>query len=237
MQRAWYGEDRAFQEDFRDPDLSFLKKWQIRELVSLAAEGIAFSVSSRDSYDSDSAYSEGSTVSADTSVDGGSDTEQEKTSIAAYNSRDPEDFQDHMQKFMHDFAWYMENDLVSSEFETYEVSIGSAGNSNWTWCMLLWVDFARSALSDDDKRSKWLDACKNEPSQERLLALLTSCLISVPTLRLWRRDVFEDKQCNKQHAAGIYFTSLLVEEHLKGDGDMLTKWTNQVERSDRGCGV
>ena len=79
-------------------------------------------------------------------------------------------------------------------------------------------------------RKKWLDACKAGPSQETLLDLLTSCLISAPELGVWKRDDFEGQGCNKQNAAGIFLTCLLVQMHLKGDTEKKMRWADQVEQ-------
>ena len=47
----------------------------------------------------------------------------------------------------------------------------------------------------------------------------------------WARDVFEGLECRKQHAAGIFVTSMMISDHLHGKPDVKLKWENQVERS------
>ena len=95
--------------------------------------------------------------------------------------------------------------------------------------MLLWIRFAHSTLQHDVNRHKWLDACNHDPSQDKLLSSLSECLMSCS--RRWGRDVFEGLECEKQHAAGIFVTCMMICDHLHGKPDVKLKWENQVERS------
>jgi tetratricopeptide (TPR) repeat protein len=89
------------------------------------------------------------------------------------------DFQEHMAGFVRDFLACMEAGVeADDEWNTYDVDLGNTGTRRWTWCMLLWVRFARDASGqlDESVLSNWLDACNTRHSQDRLLDLLTSCL-------------------------------------------------------------
>ena len=112
------------KEDFNETDLNFLKPWQKRKILRLAAGSTALAISSRDDYGSDSAHSEAST---ENSVDGGSEAEDEPTHtvVAIKHPGDPEDFQGHMSGFIHDFLDYMTEDSAADpEWETYDINIG-----------------------------------------------------------------------------------------------------------------
>ena len=95
--------------------------------------------------------------------------------------------------------------------------------------MLLWMRFAHNTLRDEIGRRRWRDACNHDPSQDNLLSALSECLMS--TSCLWGREVFEGLECRKQHAAGIFVTSMMICDHLHGSPDVKLKWENEVDRS------
>ena len=210
------------EEDFNDTNLHFLQPWQKRKLLGLTARSTALAVSSRDGYDSDSL----SCSAVDGfSVDGGSDGGE----VVAMKYRgDHENFQRHMGGFIHDFLGYMTVDATADpEWETYDINIKGQGNRKWTWCMLLWIRFVHDSLRDEVGCRMWLDACNDDPNEDKLLSTFNEIL----NLCRLGRDDFEGLECRKQHAAGIFVTSMMVCDHLRGNPDEKLQWEKQVERS------
>jgi hypothetical protein len=168
-------------EDLEDPDLSFMKRWQKQELMELVQGITAVSASLRDSSLDDSIRSGADTVSdgGDTTSESGDDADLSVDTVLAKHPGNPAGFQEHMSGFICDFLACMEAGVeADDEWNTYDVDLGNTGTRRWTWCMLLWVRFARDASGqlDESVLSNWLDACNTRHSQDRLLDLLTSCL-------------------------------------------------------------
>ena len=148
--------------------------------------------------------------------------------VAIKHPGDHEDFQRHMGGFIHDFLGYMTVDATADpEWETYDINIKGQGNRKWTWCMLLWIRFVHDSLRDEVGCRMWLDACNDDPNEDKLLSTFNEIL----NLCRLGRDDFEGLECRKQHAAGIFVTSMMVCDHLRGNPDEKLQWEKQVERS------
>jgi hypothetical protein len=94
--------------------------------------------------------------------------------------------------------------------------------------MLLWTCFANKAYFDEHSRRQWLDCIKN-PAQDRLLAMLDSCLKQTNTRhKLWSRADFERLRCSKPFATAIFITDSMVQHHLKGHAASLGLWQTDI---------
>jgi hypothetical protein len=85
--------------------------------------------------------------------------------------------------------------------------------------MLLWTDFAQSkdATLDNSLRDKWLEVSK-EPDQVVFLSTLTEWLMHPATTHPhWTLIDFKSCKCQKDNAAGIFFTDRLVQHALHGN--------------------
>jgi hypothetical protein len=179
---------------------SFLTRFHKQKLMKLALSKTAASASL---LDDDSARSTAATASegGDTTSESGDDADLSFDTVLAKHPDDPARFQEHMSGFICDFLACMEAGVeADDEWNTYDVDLGNTGTRRWTWCMLLWVRFARDASRqlDESLRSNWLVTCNTRHSQDRFLELLTSCLLSSTTPgHLWSRDTFESLECKK----------------------------------------
>ena len=95
-----------------------------------------------------------------------------------------------MQTFINDFETFRHFVDVDENGETFTVSLGDANSDcKWTMCMVLWIHFAATAKLGDSLRAEWLIKCKDKPSQDTLLSVLSSCLRDRSTTHeLWNRE-------------------------------------------------
>ena len=192
------------KEDFDDPGLSFLKRWERSKLMRLAVEATAHVLSPDES-----------TLSgADTASEGGdSESECDDNShsevVAIKHLGDLSNFQEHMRGFVHDFLEFMT--LTEPDRGTESFSIPLAGSAHvlhhaWTFCMLVWLKFAAEADLDRTLRDQWLKGIKTS-GESTLLAQLDLCLMRPSTThRRWERAEFHALSCCKQNAAAIFVT-------------------------------
>jgi hypothetical protein len=150
--------------------------------------------------------------------------------IAARNIHDCAEFQEHMRRFIQDFQqwkWLVE---MNPEQGTYDIALGDAGSSKWTICMLVWIGFAQSidAKLEKSLRDKWLEVTK-KPDQDLFLSTLTDCLMHPATTHpLWRLPDFKSCTCQKDNAAGIFFTDRFVQHALRGNEELNERWIKEV---------
>jgi hypothetical protein len=80
-------------------------------------------------------------------------------------------------------------------------------------------------------RGKWRE-CITFPSQDRLLAMLDSCLQQESTShKWWTRAEFKRLGCNKPFAAAIFVTETMVQQSLKGHKESGLAWQQDVVKS------
>ena len=95
------------QEDFDDPELSFLKRWQKQKLMKLAMGSMSHCLSGSET-----------DLSGDETKSEGGDSESEcpdksdSEVVAMKHSGDPGDFQEHMRCFIEDFLGVDGNILI-----------------------------------------------------------------------------------------------------------------------------
>ena len=96
-------------EDFDDPELSFLKRWQKQELIELVQGITAGSASLRDSSLDDNIRSAADTASEgdDTASESADDADSSVDAVLAKHPGNPEDFQTHMKGFITDLLEVM----------------------------------------------------------------------------------------------------------------------------------
>jgi hypothetical protein len=136
--------------------------------------------------------------------------------VAGRNGGDCTHFQEHMRYFIKDFH----EKLVFRDPDGGE----------WTMCMLLWTGFAQSkdAMLDKSLRDKWLEVSK-EPDQVIFLSTLTECLMHPATTHpRWTLSGFKSCKCQKDKAAGIFFTDRVVQHALRGNEESKERWKNEV---------
>ena len=130
-----------------------------------------------------------------------------------------------IQSFL-DYVWLIPG-VVDEETETFETCPGLP-HGLWSFCMLVWMRFAKDAYFDSIWREKWRD-CILCPSQDRLLALLDSCLQQERTLhKWWTRAEFKRLGCYKPFAAAIFVTDMMVQQSLKGHAESRLAWQQDV---------
>jgi hypothetical protein len=225
-------------EDLDDPDLSFLKRWQKQELIELVQGITARSASIRDSGLDDSI--EAAVLSCDdtasegnsTASESGDDSDSSFEAALAKHPGNPEDFQKHMKRLMQDFLDYLciIPDTVDEDTETFEDCPGLP-DGIWSYCMLVWMRFAKDAYFDGILREKWRE-CITFPSQDKLVSLLDSCLQQESTRhKCWSRADFERSGCGKQFAAAIFVTDMMVRHSLCWHAESVRMWLQDVVKS------
>jgi hypothetical protein len=136
-----------------------------------------------------------------------------------------------MRCFLRDFYENLDFVLAQSQGETVHVSLGKDSFwGEWTMCMLLWTGFAQSkdATLDKSLRDKWLEVSK-EPDQVIFLSTLTECLMHPSTTHpLWTLPDFKSCTCQKDNAAGIFFTDRVVQHALRGNEERKERWGKEV---------
>jgi len=219
-------------EDLDDPDLSFLKRWQKQELIVLVQGITARSASLRDSGLDDSILSGADTASegGDTASERGDDEDSYFDATLAKHPGNPEDFQEHMKGFITDLLEYMSLGAPDDASQVFTVPL-SGYNHEWSYCMLVWMRFAKDAYFDGIWRGKWRE-CITFPSQDRLLAMLDSCLQQESTShKWWTRAEFKRLGCNKPFAAATFVTDVMVQQSLKGHKESGLAWQQDVVKS------
>jgi hypothetical protein len=156
-------------------------------------------------------------------------SETQECLVAARNGGDCADFQEHMRYFLKDFDDNIA--FLDPEREIFHVSVGKDSLwGEWTMCMLLWTGFAQSqdATLDKSLRDKWLEVSK-EPDQVIFLSTLTDCLMHPATTHpRWALPDFKSCKCQKENAAGIFFTDRVVQHALCGNKESKERWKNEV---------
>jgi hypothetical protein len=181
----------------------------------------------------DSEHSQGNTIGQGASkplvhsegtYDGeGFESHGEDVLVAARNGGDCADFQAHMTGLIRDFFKCFRLEDADPQSETFD------WGSSWTLCMLLWIRFAHDATLDQRLRDKWLHTTTKKPNQDQLLSILTECLESPGTAHpLSTMTGFISCECRKEHAAGIFFTDMMVEHALSGNENGKQKWRDRV---------
>ena len=111
--------------------------------------------------------------------------------------------------------------------EGFSLPIGER-TQEWSYCTLVWMRFAKDADLGGTSRNKWRD-CILCPSQDRLLALLDSCLQQERTLhKWWTRAEFKRLGCYKPFAAAIFVTDMMVRHSLGGHAESGLAWQQDV---------
>jgi ankyrin repeat protein len=221
-------------EDLDDSDLSFLKRWQKQVLMELVQNITAGSASLRDSGLDDSFLSGADTASeaSKTASELVDDEEFFYEAALAKHPGDPEDFREHMKGFIQGFLdhlWLVPGEL-DEKTETFTVCPGLP-DGIWSYCMLVWMRFAKDAYFDCIWREKWGE-CITSPSQDKLLAMLDLCLHQESTShKRWTRAEFKRLGCNKPFAAAIFVTDMLVQKSLKGHAESGLAWQQDVVKS------
>ena len=104
----------------------------------------------------------------------------------------------------------------------------AGGTHEWSYCMLVWMRFAKDAYVDGFWREKWREAI-TRPSQDRLLALLDKCLEQESTKhKWWARAEFKWLDCSKPFAAAIFVTDMMVRNSLRGQVENVQIWEQDV---------
>ena len=96
-------------------------------------------------------------------------------------------------------------------------------------CMLLWIVVqSKDATLDKSLRDKWLEVSK-EPDQIIFLSTLTECLTHPATTHpRWTLPDFESCKCQKDNAAGIFFTDRVVQHALRGNEEHKERWKKEI---------
>ena len=86
-----------------------------------------------------------------------------------------------------------------------------------SYCMLVWMRFAKEADLEALMRGKWND-CIKAARQDRLLLILETCLQQEGTKHKCRaRDDFQRLHCRKSCAAAIFVTDVMMSDSLRAD--------------------
>jgi hypothetical protein len=99
-------------------------------------------------------------------------------SLAIRHSGDTEDFQEHMRGFIQTFLdklFEIEIEMDESAETFSNFLCPDLPEGEWTFCMFLWMCFAKNAELDQSSRTRWLE-CIQKPAQQTLLAELDWCL-------------------------------------------------------------
>jgi hypothetical protein len=150
-------------------------------------------------------------------------------SVAIKHPGNPEDFQKDMQGFIDTFIsikWIIDA-AIEPGHETFKVLGPDCPQGEWTYCMFVWIRFAKEAYFDETSLKLWRE-CIKTPAQQTLLASLDGCLKKESTRhKLWPRSDLKSN-CSKEFAAAIYVTDLMVRHHLRGHAASLGLWERDV---------
>jgi hypothetical protein len=187
------------KEDLEDPCCAFLKPMQKRILLKLAAEIIAHAQSLRDD-----ALSSVATSEAESSDESGDEQSSSFDAVSAKHLGNPADFQKHISGFIRDFRDYMSDSAPETATELFHFH-----SHERSYCMLVWMRFAKEAVLEALMRGKWND-CIKAARQDRLLSMLETCLQQEGTKhKCWARDDFQRLHCRKSCAAAIFVTDMM----------------------------
>jgi len=218
------------EEDFDDPDFAFLKPCHKRQLIELVRDSTAHSLSPVFRDDSDLSVAATDSVAGDTDSESGDDAGDIVDTVVAKHPGNPEDFQEHMKGFITDLLEYMSLAAPDEASQVFTVPL-SGHNHEWSYCMLVWMRFAKDAYFNRILREKWRE-CITFPSQDKLLAMLDSCLQQECTShKWWARSEFKRLGCNKQFANAIFVTDMMVQQSLKGHAESGLAWQQDVVKS------
>jgi hypothetical protein len=158
---------------------------------------------------------------------------REIDTVCARNVGDCDKFEEHMQTIIKDFLEYAQVGDGCDEWDSYRIKLGDAtGTSSWTMSMLLWTHFAATAKLPESLRSEWCQACKNKPSQDKLMSVLNTCLKDhATTHKFWDRATFESGEYNKDYAECVFITDNMVQHYLNGHAKCKDKWSASVLQS------
>eukprot|EP00802_Teleaulax_amphioxeia_P006502 Tamp_06506.p1 GENE.Tamp_06506~~Tamp_06506.p1 ORF type:complete len:693 (-),score=91.17 Tamp_06506:100-2178(-) len=211
---------------------SDLRPWHKRQLIELVRDSTAHTLSLTQS------SLRGNDLSgADTASEGGeaaADNGGEEEAVTARHSGNPADFQEHMHGFLMDFLKPSSTQEPDGA-EIYHLNhMNHAGTSHqWTYCMLLWMRFAKDATFGESSRGQWRDlVCIARARQPEFLAGLDAILRQTATEHdLWSVEDFQLLGCRKEYAAAIFVTNSLVLHHLQRRADSLAIWKREVENN------
>jgi hypothetical protein len=223
---------RVQSEDLEGPDFSFLRRWHKEKLIELVQRITAASVSLRDSGLDDNFLSSADTASegGDTASESGDDTDFIFDATLAKHPGNPEDFQECMKGFITDLLEVMSLGAPDGATEVFSLPLGGRTHE-WSYCMLVWMRFAKDAYFDSIWRGKWQE-CITCPSQDKLLALLDKCLEQERTKhRRWARAGFKRLECNKPFTAAIFVTDVMVRHSLGGHPKSELLWQQDVVKN------
>eukprot|EP00961_Rhodomonas_salina_P159490 2147783-Rhodomonas_salina.1 len=204
-----------------------LKRWKIFETITHVT---AHALTLQDSDLSDAPTLEGEDSSEE------SDSAEEDHShraIAAKHSGQPEHFQAHMKGFVKDLLDFLSAGDPDEGTEHYSVQLSESSTSQWTFCMIVWLWFAKEADFDERTRQVWLDRiCSGSGcTQQRLLECLEGCLQYCGTAhKQWSSDAFSQLGCTKSGAAGVFVTDRMVQHLLRGHPTSCEEWKVSVVR-------
>jgi hypothetical protein len=126
----------------------------------------------------------------------------------------PEDFQEHMKGFITDLLECMSLSAPDDASQVFSVPL-SGHNHEWSYCMLVWMRFAKDTYFGSILMEKWRE-CSTFPSQDKLLAMLDSCLQQESTShKWWARAEFKRLGCNKQFAVAVFVNDMMVQQSPK----------------------
>ena len=151
--------------------------------------------------------------------------------VVARNSGECIYSQKHMRGFVKKFCSCMkfEDTEWATSFDVCTAASLCGRGGEWTSSMILWIHLIAGAKLDESQRSKWLNACNKIASQDRLLSALNDCLLHDATFhKLWVRDDFESRRCDKKYARCIFIIDKMLHEHLSRKESSKQKWISDV---------
>jgi Leucine-rich repeat (LRR) protein len=135
-----------------------------------------------------------------------------------------------MKGFITDLLEVMSLGAPDGATQVFSLPLGGRTHE-WSYCMLVWMRFAKDAYFDSTWRGKWKE-CITCPSQHKLLALLDKCLEQENTKhRRWARAEFKWLDCSKPFAAAIFVTDMMVRHSLGGHPESVLLWQQAVVKS------
>jgi hypothetical protein len=219
------------QSEIDHLDLQLWQRKQLSELVKLVKLAVAGAVSikERDFTDSDLSGADTSSEGGDAVSESEDDVDFGWESVAVKHPGNPEDFQKHMQGFIDTFIshqWIIDA-VIEPGHETFEIIGPDCPQGEWTYCMFVWIRFAKEAYFDETSLKLWRE-CIKTPAQQTLLARLDGCLKQESTKhKLWSHSDRKSKG-SKEFSAAIYATHLMVRHHLKGHAESIGIWESEV---------
>jgi hypothetical protein len=97
--------------------------------------------------------------------------------VRGYHAGDPRDLREHVGCLSEHFAKYsreVEHNVQDQSYHSsdFEVDIAQEFSRHWTFCMLIWSAFLRSAHVLHDDADRWLQHCQSFPQQQELLQVI-----------------------------------------------------------------